>query len=160
MDSLVEIIITIVILAVGSLLGKGVKSATKTVTGKTSSPQQNGLPQQQPYSDFKRLIEELSELGEPSTVSDEPEYEYDYEPETTSEYAYESVAEPQSSYFSYENEPLEMEQTPVMEAFSEHRPVQNEQETEPDVANRVSFDLRQAIIYQTILQNKYIAEMK
>ena len=158
MDSLVEIIITIAIIAVGSLLGKGVKSATKTVTDKTSSPQPNRQPQPHPLSDLKRLIEELSDFDDQSTVSDMPEYEY--EPETTPEYAYESVAEPENTYFSYENEPLEMEQTPVMEAFSAHRPVQNEQETEPEAANRIGFDLKQAIIYQTILQNKYIAEMK
>jgi hypothetical protein len=84
-------------------------------------------------------------VAEAATVDDEPSYDgqddnfFDFE---------EPEAEPakQSSYFTYE--------TPEAEPKAAEVPVQAAALVEEPV--RPSFDVRQAVIYQTILTNNYI----
>lgn len=69
--------------------------------------------------------------------------------------------EPEGGYFTYED----VSATAPIQEIEKELFAEEEQKTDENVVieqepEAIAFDLRQAIIYQTILQNDYISEMK
>ena len=69
----------------------------------------------------------------------------------------------EAGYFSYESSTDSSSERPVFKSAPKARPVQSEVRVSQPVADLLPeapvFDLRQAVIYQTILSNKYISDM-
>lgn len=59
-------------------------------------------------------------------------------------------------YFSYENEPIDDNFQTASRMTSNQSPARDFVQARNDVWNMDDFDLRKAVIYQTILQNNYI----
>lgn len=67
----------------------------------------------------------------------------------------------QDTYFSYEQEMVENVFHPEKESVSESSMMSNFETMPTSVCqNKVDFDLRQAVIYQTILYNPYLTETR
>ena len=98
------------------------------------------------YRRFKRTLDNSAQTD---TVGDEA-YDDQVDHDEPS-FAYEESAEPSSPYFSYEYETTEpvVKKAPIVEP-------QLQVDTAPQ---RNRFDLRQAVIYQTVLNNHYIEEI-
>ena len=109
------------------------------------------------YRSVRKARIQDAESGLEDFVSAKPAYESLFEEETQGSYTQEE--KPFSNYFSYENEPEPMHSKP-----SKPNPVREEKVTTPATATEketvrnAEFDLRQAVIYQTILNNKYISK--
>ena len=109
------------------------------------------------YRSVRKARIQDAESGLEDFVSAKPAYESLFEEETQGSYTQEE--KPFSNYFSYENEPEPMHSKP-----SKPNPVREEKvatpatATEKETVRNAEFDLRQAVIYQTILNNKYISK--
>lgn len=89
-----------------------------------------------------------------SSTDDTYEAEPDYSEQAAVEHAFSSQ---QSSYFSYETEQPKGSST---EASPKARSKRGSAQSKEDKSNvAADFDLRQAVIYQTILTNKYLDEV-
>ena len=102
------------------------------------------------YARFKRT---LAEDGDPSDGSETQSYgrgtaERDFFDFDNDE-AEEVNVQAQPEYFTYENPDVDVK----------HAPVAVQQE-EPEMQMRPQFDLRQAVIYQTLLNNRYITNLE
>ncbi len=109
------------------------------------------------YRSVRKARIQDAESGLEDFVSAKPAYESLFEEETHGSYTQEE--KPFSNYFSYESEPEPMHSKP-----SNPNPVREEKvatpatATEKETVRNAEFDLRQAVIYQTILNNKYISK--
>lgn len=139
---LLDLIVTIAILGVGSLVAGG----KKKLSGNKTAPQQQA-PRRQVWDTIMEMIGETPANAETVQTA--------------------NAAEPEAeevSYFTYEQPEPEW-RSPVMEESVAPRrwetgAQQQEQTVETEEEKGTSFDLRTAFVYQTILENKYIMEVK
>ena len=132
-----DLIITIAILAGGAFLSGGKKKTSGKKAGPVASPASGGRPvmhQQPVHGNYGGVA---SGNG------------------STSQKSKRKPAQ-QPSYFTYENADVQWNANPNVEEVSHQQSVDVD---EPSTLVS-DFDLRQAVIYQTILQNNYISEMK
>ena len=135
---LLDLIITIAILAAGSFLAGG-KKKTQEKNGKpAAAPRMEPPISPASWQQFGTVDEVVNKGKAKSRKPSGQKYQTE-----------------NPAYFSYENQPVDWEKT--------NAPVSNQEDEQaierPSLAP-IPFDLRQAFIYQTILQNDYIAEMK
>ena len=134
---LLDLIITIAILAGGALLSGGKKKTSdKKARPVTTSQKDDGT-----LSDVWQSLMGVEEEVKTPTKSNKKN-----RTKTSAE---------ASSYFSYENQPVDWNKKESVPSDMPQNRVFQEETPAP-----INFDLRQAFIYQTILQNDYISEMK
>lgn len=134
---ILDLIITIAILAGGAFLSGGKKKSSDKKAGPvaTSVPGRRQVMHQQPMRGI---------YGGVASGNDNASQKSKRKPAQ------------QSSYFTYENSDVNQTASSIVEDLPQQEPVIVD-EPSPSMAE---FDLRQAVIYQTILQNNYISEMK
>lgn len=115
----------------------------------------------------KILRAKVEAMAQPEAEADESEQDVPWEAtaeagESQWDAPFEAVAEepvseePFGNYFSYETVQPEKEEAKATQA----EPARKETVVEKQAAEASEFDLRQAVIYQTILQNNYLSEWK
>lgn len=83
-----------------------------------------------------------------------------FEEDADEAYAGTSVEEQSSSYFTYETIDPQPVQAPEMAAVSKKEESNVDEVLHPENNLADGFNLRQAIIYQTIMENDYLADIK
>ena len=102
------------------------------------------------YRRFKRTLADSAQ----SSTADEEAYD-NQEVYDEPSFEYEEPAAPSNPYFSYEYEAAK----PVNDKTPKYQPVAEPQPLVDAVPQMNRFDLRQAVIYQTVLNNHYIDEI-
>ncbi len=148
---LVGLIISIAILGIGSLLTGGKKKMSQQQTanqqkGGAAKASKRGQPasSEQPQNRGSVFEPYIDESFSQNTSKERKKHRQNQKKNT------------QQEYFTYENQPIDWDKTSEMSSRTKVDEVVDEVQTQL----QEWFDLRQAIIYQTVMENNYIADMK